>query len=235
MQFRRLPLEKAGNARDLGGYPAGGAVTKYGGIIRMDDPSKLSERDVAFMKEFGLRTSLDLRSEDECAALPSKLSGLLWVDYRNLPLFDVDDGAWDMLREAETLGDFYVGMAKHAMTWIRRALEAVAQAEWPMAVNCTAGKDRTGIICAMILGLCGVKNEDIIADYCVSAVYLSWEIESGRGGKFVNSDASNLAVLISHLEAEYGGIDGYLEYAGVRRDTADAIRRRLLVKYDLSV
>ncbi len=229
--LRRFPLEGVNNARDLGGYPADGGVTGYGKVIRMDDPAKLSPRDIEYLCGLGLKASVDLRSEDEIAALPSKLCGLSWVEYHGIPLFNVGDGAWDALRDAETLGDFYVGMAERARPWIKSVLETVALAEGAVSVNCTAGKDRTGVICAMLLGLCGVKNEDIIADYCVSSVYLHWEVAQGRGGRFINSNASNMKQLLAHLEKEYGGIGAYLQSARLDSLYAEKIKDRLVTKF----
>ncbi len=93
---------------------------------------------------------------------------------------------------------------------------------------------------ALLLGLCGVADEDVIADYCVSQVYLRWIYDrmkakmgperAAEQDPFFVTAPENMETLLKHLNEDYGGVPGYLRACGVSEETAAALKARLLGK-----
>ena len=107
--------------------------------------------------------------------------------------------------------------------------------------HCFTGKDRTGILAALILGVCGASTEDIAADYSVSQLYLRpmyrWMRENipdfaarAENAPFFSTAGENILAVCDHLENEYGGAERFLRECGVGADTLDALRRRMIKK-----
>ena len=82
IKTKRLPLEGLCNARDLGGFPALGGYTRFGVYVRSEVPRDLTEKDLAFLRAYGVTTSLDLRGPKESEDTPSRLKGAAGIDYR---------------------------------------------------------------------------------------------------------------------------------------------------------
>lgn len=245
---KRLPLVSVCNARDLGGYPVkGGGVTKYGAFLRSARPCGMTPEDIEFMREYGVTVSLDFRSETECGKWPSSLKDEPWVDYR-LKTLDVrhviisdnaNTNAGDGV-ERMAWPDVYIMMAEEYKEWFRDILETAGECDGCMHYHCTTGKDRTGMISAMLLGIAGVYEEDIVADYCVSQVYLEpvfrelikgavkWAERLDMEDAFFKTAPANMSALLEHFRSKYGGISGYAESIGVTKECIGAIRRKLL-------
>ena len=152
VKYRRLPLEKLVNARDLGGYAAaGGKITKYGVFLRTDCPVEISEKDWQYLKDYGVTMSIDLRGNDEAANSPSALADVPGHTYVHLSI----TGEHSVIRSGEKrpefpkepvkdnfdLGDAYVGFLKEGREW--------ASAPSRRAASCsTASSARTARACS---------------------------------------------------------------------------------------
>ena len=239
---RRLPLEEISNIRDLGGYPTkGGGHTKFGVFVRSARPCHITEGDKEFLKSYGVTLSLDFRSLSEAKKYPSDLIGLDWVEYRPMPL-DVhhviiseegeipkDD------REYMTWPEVYKMMAEDYKPWFKEVLEVSANCDGAMQFHCTTGKDRTGLISALLLGLAGVSDEDIIADYSISQIYLEpvykeliassvkWASELSMENVFFKTAPYNMRALLDHYREKYGGIREYVKDIGVSDEDVQKI------------
>ena len=247
--YKRLPLEGLYNARDLGGYPtADGKTTKYGVFVRSDAPRRLTEGDLAFLKAFGVTAAVDFRGDREVSMEPSCLNGPGWVRYHRSPAFNEQvafaargRAGGPPVTSFVDWGAKYIEMAEECGGWVKTTLELFAGSGGAVLYHCTTGKDRTGIISALLLGLCGVSDEDIIADYCVSEVYLEpvylqlldafkrhWPDEAvSLTDPFFRTAPGNMAALLGHLNGRYGGIGGYLAACGVPGGVAAALKARL--------
>lgn len=235
--YRRLPLDGAMNVRDLGGYAADGGVTRFGVFLRADVPALLSEADLCFLRDYGLTTVVDLRSEKECQKAPDRLAAAPWVSYSAVPLYDKTAARGESL-DGRTFSwaDHYIRMAENAKDWVRNVLLALAAAPGCALFHCATGKDRTGLIAAALLGLCGVSDADIAADYCLSRVYLAPLVESlCRCGRIVSPEdpffatqPENMLRLLAHLRESYGSMADYLTACGLSAGTLAALRTRLL-------
>lgn len=225
---RILNWQGCNNVRDLGGLPASnGSKTRWGAIVRGDQPAKLTENGWTALYEHGIRTIISLRTH----GFDEKDHPIVVPPYRDIQVVSVEI-------EDITNKDF---VEKWATTdlwgsplywtdalnlWAHRhaaALQAIAQAQ-PGGVyfHCIRGYDRTGIIAFLILALAGVSVKDITADYELSA-------DSVRDRLLAERNTTAYEVLLKTL----AGIDleNYLLEGGMTQADIDAIRTRFLERF----
>jgi protein-tyrosine phosphatase len=238
---RLLAWEGLANARDLGGYPAaGGRETRWGAVVRSDSLAALTDAGRAALAAYGVRAVVDLRLPDELARHPNPYAtpGDHAIAYTNISILDPAAG---FPPDTLTLAENYLWSLDRFGGLVVAAVSAVATApEGGVLVHCAAGKDRTGLISALLLGLVGVPDETIAADYAMTAELLrprdqEW-LEHGPGeradrealaARFAPTAEVMLAVL-EGLERRYGGVEAYLAAAGVAPADLDRLRDRLL-------
>ena len=176
--WKRLPLKHAYNVRDLGGYAAkNGMMTKYHVFYRGDGLSQLKEEEWNLLKENGICTIFDLRSPSEANLMDyhSEKYGIrtyrIPLQKEDIDLKNVESLAQTSMRKS--MEDGYVTMIEENLNTIAKLLNQLSHKiqEGAVFIHCTAGKDRTGIIAALLLWLCQVSDADIIADYMVSEIY----------------------------------------------------------------
>lgn len=176
---RRLPLSGACNVRDLGGYPCAGGSTKWHCCYRGDMLHQLTPEDWKQLQERKVGVILDLRStlEQKQGYYDSTPYGITHISLplmkAELPLHaDLDEEARKQFLNSMELD--YVVMAQEGIAplcqGLTMILETLRKGE-AVLFHCTAGKDRTGIMAAALFNLCGVSDEDILADYQVSQTY----------------------------------------------------------------
>lgn len=178
---RALPLEGCVNFRDLGGYRTGdGRSVRWRHLFRADGLNRLSEGDRETFVGLGVATVIDLRTVDEATTRGRFPVDLVPVRYFDLPLTDVLPSAEDLpsWREASYVASRYVAMVTDGGPVLTRAIEALAEAEsLPAVFHCSAGKDRTGVLAALILAFLGVPDETIVDDYMLSAAAMEQLLE----------------------------------------------------------
>ena len=243
--YRRLPLDGLANARELGGFPCAEGSTAFGKYLRSEIPARLSEGDFAFLKEYGLKTVIDFRGGEEITRTADVLAACDWITYIHLPVFDEDvvrGSAQDMLKGMAadfSWGKHYIQMAESKKDWVKAVLDTIAGSEGVVLFHCTTGKDRTGIITAVLLGLCGVSEDDIAADYCVSEIYLREmyksmskyvpvDMEMDGPNPFLSTAWENMVTLLEYVYKTYGDMAGYVRDCGITQETVDAIRGKLI-------
>lgn len=247
--YRRLPLTGLCNARELGGFAIPGGTTQYGRFIRSEVPNEITKSDVEFLTRYGVKMAVDFRGVAELERMPNLLSHEVSIDFRHIPTYNsqVARGAGiSRDRPFVRWAELYIQMCDGNTDWVKSVFQTFAQARGAVVFNCTTGKDRTGIISALLLGLAGVSREDIIADYCVSEVYMHNKylklfkkmpplkegypenLESNLSDPFFRTSPDNMRCLLDHIDKKYGGIRAYLKYCGVEADTADLVRAMLV-------
>jgi hypothetical protein len=190
--------------RDLGGTPTmDGHRLRTGALLRSGDQCRLAAATVRAIRAGAVSRIVDLRWAWECGKSPSPFLG--HQVYRHVPMLN------DVLGY-EPPPDTYAPMLDHNGARIARAFCAVADAPTgPVVVHCTAGRDRTGVLTALLLQVAGVATDVIAADYAVSE----------------NGTAPMLNTL-DHLYDRYGGASPYLLASGVTNRQIAAARKRLL-------
>jgi len=173
---RLLPLEGGRNFRDLGGYRAAdGRQVRWGRIYRSGVMSGLTAADMSYLSKLGVAVICDLRSPQERAAEPSPfLKGgpkVVATDYD----MSASMAAFARLSSREEaiqgFADAYVGFLDMLTPHYTDMFARLVAGEAPLAMNCSAGKDRTGMGSALVLSALGVPRAGVLADYALTEVY----------------------------------------------------------------
>lgn len=211
---RRIYLQNAFNVRDIGGYRAeNGKTVKWNALFRGDGLCALTPEEWTQLEDRGIRTVIDLRSLSETTTHGYKVPDA--ISYRHCPLQEEDIHIDNPLASAQnafgrSLTQGYRSMAGEYTQLLAAALEQVAKGLEKGAVlfHCTAGKDRTGVLAAVLLYLLGAEAEDIIADYQVSYTYnrkgvnkmLEQFPQLEQMKPFLYSNAESMEELLVYLE-----------------------------------
>jgi protein-tyrosine phosphatase len=224
---RLIPLEGCLNFRDLGGYTGkGGAKIRYDRVFRSDDLSKLSPADINHIGNLGLSIIIDLRSAAELDWAPNPLQSRPGFTYHHIPLLDGINSEPGGPPRIQSLPEMYKFLLTNSGPQISRIFRVLAEAGEQAAVfHCTAGKDRTGVIAALLLNLCGIADQDIIADYARTYDLMRpfFGIMSGKARKagiqipehILHSDAAVMRKFLDVLQDTYGGAEPYLLSLGL--------------------
>jgi protein-tyrosine phosphatase len=246
-------MESLFNVRDLGGYAApDGKIVRYGLFLRSECPVGLTEKDLRFLEAYGITLSLDLRGIDEVVSLPSSLKERRGHTYIHCPISQehsiLHNGDSETApvpppppRDNFDLGDSYIDIAETAKPWIKRVFELCADWDGGILFHCFVGKDRAGIIAAMLLGACGVSDTDILMDYSASMSCLRPKynqmvpdfLPRKRGRPdfswgFFGSVPESMEALLCHISEKYGGIPEYLTSCWISEETIEKLRGKLL-------
>lgn len=247
MQPRDLVWDGCLNVRDLGGHPTeDGGETRFGSIVRADSVSRLSPEGWEALVDYGIRTVIDLRGDHEREDDPP---GELPVEVRHVPFLEASEPEWELIaNELERLDELsvpeatreaYVIFLERFKPNVGAAFRAVAEAsEGGVVVHCVGGKDRTGLLTALLLHVAGVPTEEIAADYALSEERLrprhdAWleaaetEAERKRLERITQTPPEVIAGLFEELERRYGSVEGYLRSAGVSEEDLESARSRL--------
>ncbi len=243
---RTLEFESCVNFRDLGGYrTVGGQEIAWRRLFRADGLHRLTESDRVRMVELGVATVIDLRTVDEAAERGRFPVEAVPVRYVDLPLFDVlptteEFSAWT---EASYVAARYTQMASEGGPALTGAFAALASGDsLPAVFHCSAGKDRTGVLSALILAFLGVPDETIVADYALSAPAMVRLLERLKG-EYPDSVEDvmryapavlqvlpeTMAEFLATLRAEYGNYEALADSLGVA-GAVDTLRRTVLVE-----
>lgn len=240
---RTIDLEGCVNFRDLGGYPtADGRMLRWRRLFRSDALHALTASDVAKLRdELSVSDIVDLRSTYE---LTNEGRGALEreaIAFHHNPLFDGDPSAAERSRADEmTLGERYVGMMEVGHPRIVDAVRILARAEGGAVYHCAAGKDRTGVISAIVLGALGVADELIVADYVLSAERIDEiiaRVMSMKGYEETLKDMpedtlhahpESMETVLSIVGEKWGSMGEYLRVGGLAEDDLERLRAKCL-------
>ncbi len=256
---RLIPLQGSFNFRDLGGYPGrDGRPTRWGRLFRADALHELTSDDVDRLQGLGLRTVVDLRTERELARTGRGPLEPEDVAYHHLAV--VKEGVQDGIRgdrtpdgvaERESVaapapaGDdlaerylWYLDVGRHSLVGALTLLGG--DEHYPLVFHCAAGKDRTGVLAALVLEIVGVDRDVIVADYVITAERLRfildrWLAEPEFAERMAKVPASRLSVeastmegFLDHLQVRHGGARAWALSAGVPAEALDRMIDLLL-------
>jgi protein-tyrosine phosphatase len=243
---RTLAWEGLLNVRDLGGHPtADGGETRWGAVVRADNVRRLTEAGWQALVDYGVRTVVDLRFHEELAEDPPRE---LPVDVVHVSLFgelDPEYGAELQERERTApdwgahLRELYLESLEHLPANFAQAVAAVGDAsDGGVCVHCFAGKDRTGLVSALVLRLAGVPIDVIADDYAASEANVArliepWaaeardEVERERRLRHALTPREAMHGALTELERRHGDVRAYLETGGASAEALDRVRVRL--------
>jgi len=225
------------NARDLGGYPLKtGGQTLHKALLRSDELGRLNSEGVQSLMDYGVRTIIDLRWPAEAESYPSFFQLTPGpVRYVHISLLGKSEAVWRVLRPAVTKEMWNSVVLDYVQPQIRDVMRTVAQAPTgSILFHCQSGKDRTGIIAALLLVLAEVEPEAIADDYGLTThnlfeAYLAEaqpdEYEAVR--ERVRCPPEQIHNMLAHLEKNYGGLANYFLKIGLEENEIERIRGRL--------
>ena len=249
---RHVPLEGCFNLRDVGGYTSiDGRRVRTGCVFRSDELHALTDADVEAIAGLGIKVVFDLRNADERAARPSRLPKDVELLERVSPSGGGNRGTTEEqialgtlpVPDDEYFASVYVDLIARLAPEIREILErAVDAPARPLLFHCAGGKDRTGIVTAVLLGLLGVPDDVILDDYELTSTYFTPRklatlvsvmeahgIPEDRVLPLLQARRPVMATLIRHVHAEADGFARYArDHLGVAPDLTDRLRAALL-------
>jgi protein-tyrosine phosphatase len=225
-QSNVLRVEGLVNLRDLGGLPLSrGGETRFGRLLRSDSPHHLDDEGARALAHAGVSTVIDLRTASERADRPNLLVSVANMECVVAPIFEDDH---EFPAGLTTATDVYCWWLRDLGTGIRAALAGIADARSaPILVHCHAGKDRTGVVVALVLLLAGVETDAIADDYALSGVQLAdmlardrvTAVERGmdavRAERLFTVRREAMVETLDRIEADHGGAATYLARLGM--------------------
>ncbi|MBL3644410.1 tyrosine-protein phosphatase [Bacillus sp. RHFB] len=235
LNWVRLPIDSLENCRELGGYSTKfGQQTKWHSFLRSSDMSKLTREDIVFLREFGVKTVIDLRGKDEIETHKNPLAEEDFCIYHNIPFITGQVSDITISNYELSVGDFYVDLLEQNKDTVKRIFDAIDTSEEGCIVfHCAAGKDRTGILAMLLLGLAGVEKKDIVSNYEVTYTNLEsiqqYENQFGNIPKeFLYSNRENILTAYEYILHTYQSVDQYLMAKDVGQDVIERVKRRFL-------
>lgn len=257
---RHLTLQNAYNFRDIGGLRThDGRRVQKGLLYRSDALSRLASSDQEAIAGLGLKTVVDLRTESERKSAPDRLGDDRRIRVVHHPMRDpaVPESRWRMMIELIVRGrdiDMgallqrqYVAFAFDCGAALGAVVRLVAErAHLPLLIHCTAGKDRTGLVAAVILRMLGVSMDDVLDDHIATNELLRpafphfektlRRMSMGRLTPeqirpLLEARAEDLEHVFRTIDERHGSIEGWLEQVcGIGAETTERIRQVLLTE-----
>lgn len=235
---RIISVEGAYNVRDLGGYTTkNGTTTTWGVFYRADGLHKLSESSRTLLTDRDIAHVIDLRHAREVEEKKNVFADDERVAYHHISLINPTALASSQVR---SLGDLYVNLLEGSQDELQRIFSLLAESSNRAALyHCTAGKDRTGVVSALLLDLAEVPHETIIEDYSLTAVCLQPLMEELRSDRpegmpaemyehFIGCDPANMVMMLGYLREKYTNAEHYLRGIGITESQLQALKTRLV-------
>ena len=244
---RYIAFEAIHNFRDLGGYPTrDGGVTRFRTLFRSATVHHATAADRERLRALGVGRIIDLRSVHELQRDGLSEFGDLGIEREHVPVSRDTDLSPEQLLARYRLysidaAEAYASILERGAAAFRRVFAILATDPRPVVYHCSGGKDRAGVLTALILSAVGVEREIIVADYALTTRYLPEPAEE-RVEQFMRlygltreefsamhaADPDAMARTLARLDREYGSPEGYLRAIGVDDATLARVRARLL-------
>ncbi len=242
---REMEFESVLSFRDLGGYRTReGQTVAWRRLFRSGELHHMTGRDASRLKEeIGLRSVIDLRHPTELEQEGVGPLNEVGAEHYNIPLAISNERL--VYRDCSNMGEVYLHLMGHEGYGRRvvEALEVIAEPDnHPLVFHCNAGKDRTGILASVVLGILGVSDKDIIEDYTLTAPHMKelinrWSsnpetAERVKSGPEYIWEASpeSMAFFLSTLKGEYGSVRGYVEAHAAEASLIHRLEKALLAR-----
>lgn len=244
---RCIDFVGAHNFRDLGGYDSRlGGATRWGRVFRAGSLDRMTPDDLDRLVDLGIEVVVDLRNHDERERVPDPVESL------HIPImgsFTANRGRPDFAAMVEHdhgvafMRDMNLGLLEHASDEIGQVFDVFARAEGrPVAFHCMAGKDRTGLIAALLLEVLGVDRDLVLDDFELTEQYAGPREESHGWQRMIEYGVAPEAAagafgaprpmmgdVLDVLDDRYGGAERYLlHHARVTPEAIAALRSHLL-------
>jgi protein-tyrosine phosphatase len=224
LPVRHFNLAGASNFRDLGGYPGkDGRMVRWGQIFRSNHLGHLTKADIDMLRGLSLKSVFDFRGTEERTAAVCALEE---IAVHSLPIEPTVVAALRIRRAAgtplsptdglEVMRDSYRSYVRQNTPRFRALFAHLLEDRAPLVIHCTAGKDRTGFACALILHTLGVSDDLITEDYLLTNQFYrrdpsaSSDLPEDVRQVLGSVEASFLSAAFDAIRADYGNLQGYL-------------------------
>lgn len=224
---RLLPLQSLKNTRELGGYETQeGSYTKTHCFIRAATPAFLNEEDANYLYDYGVRVIVDLRGENEIQKAPNPLKDFKDIEYYHIDLFgDPKASLFPKNMSFKDMGDLYCLMLDYLKPNFKKVFDIfLNNMDTTILFHCSAGKDRTGVVSALLLDLAGCHPYDIVKDYSESyennrEIYEELlKLTTKENEHYLSSDPLFMLKMMDHLSENYGSSRAYLLEIGLKEE-----------------
>jgi protein-tyrosine phosphatase len=230
------------NCRELGGMPlAGGKTFRKGIFLRSGSPEWLNDEQIREVKDYGVKTVIDLRGIEEFKGTGNPFAEDPDVKFYNIPLLNGDPNNDDdktlEFITTHTLGDYYVIIGEEMGDRLAEIMRVLLNTDGLILFHCAHGKDRTGVVAAILYLLSGASREDIITNYAISYEYLKDFLapfmrkmpENIR--HILRSDAHNMVTFLDYVNSKWNGdIANLLLANGLTSGEIEALREKCIEK-----
>jgi protein-tyrosine phosphatase len=241
---RSIVFDCVFNVRDLGGLPTvDGRSIRPGHLFRADGVHRLAADDLERARPLGLRTVVDLRTAGEIERSRRFPVDEYPVDWHHLPILErmwSDDDLVATTGAVDFLRDRYLDMLRSGASSIARIIELVAGGT-PLLFHCAAGKDRTGVVAAILLDLAGVSHEEIADDYHATAgamaAFVDWltvahpeamDSMTSQPPEYLEAPREAMEAFLAGVGDRFGSVEGYVTGLGVTPDAIEQLRTALV-------
>jgi protein-tyrosine phosphatase len=239
---RQIDLEGCLNFRDLGGYPTrSGHQVRWRHLFRSDGLHLLTGPDIRRLRdEIRLACVVDLRSSAELGAEGRGMLSAEPIAFHHVPLFEGEVRDHRAQAAELTLADRYALMAEFAAERIAAVVTHLALADGPAVFHCAAGKDRTGVISAILLGLLEVPDEVIVTDYAATQDNLDAIVDrlmaldgykqmlAALPPDTLHAKPETMIDLLQRLTERFGSIEAYARQSGVSDEAIMRLRATMV-------
>lgn len=236
---RFIVLQGAYNVRDLGGYPAAFGQTRWGMLFRADGLHQLSTDDQHMLRTRGVKTVIDLRHGSEVERQPNVFAQADDIRYHKIPIFRASI-AGSSNNQTPDLPAIYRYIVEECRAGVTEVLATIADAEeGGVLFHCTAGKDRTGVIAALLLDMAGVDADTIADDYALTTNAMLHirpqllERVREEGGsvegmeRLLSSHREDMLDFMTYLHERYGSAAQYIREIGLTSEQILRLQQRL--------
>ncbi len=247
---RRLILDTIENARDLGGYPTtDGKQTRWRVFVRTDHFQAWSQNTQQMLVDYGIKLIIDLRDPYEIQDLPNAFAESQHVHYVNAPVLTDEVHLSERFRTLEDgmhgHHEMYQFMVDECSAQVGKIMTTIATYHTQATLfHCHAGKDRTGLVAALLLSLAGVSDEIIAQDYALTGEYLVERFAQRRANALAAGDdmarfeimhayaPETMLTTLNYLRERYGSIPDYLRACDVSEAHIATLRTMLVEAFN---
>ena len=234
---KELPLI---NCRELGGMPlSGGKTFRSGLFLRSGSPEWLKPDKIEAVKAYGVKSVIDLRATDELKGTGNPFSEDPDVKFYNVPLFNGDpNGDDDKTMEFiinNTLGDYYVIIAEEMGGRLAEIMRILLSSSGLTLFHCAHGKDRTGVVAALLYLLAGASRVNIVKNYAISYEYLKDFLAPSIAKlpdnmkHILKSDPHNIETFLDYIDSRWNGDAANLLIAnGLSTEEINALKMKCI-------
>lgn len=208
---RQLSFNGVARFRDLGGFAVDRRVTAWGRLFRTGELGQMNATDRATWQDIGVRTVVDLRTPKERTAAPG-MEGAIPLCLTGRPIFE--GAAVPQRYDADFIKAMYRGIVRDGAPVVGEVFRHLVEAPLPIVIHCAAGRDRTGLVVALLLLALGVDRPDVLDEHYAAAACADGPPSVSSCGQPTNEcadvAAAALEEVLAFIDREHGGIRQYL-------------------------